>query len=284
MDRAEATGLGIAVVGHGALLAALTLGLVNAVIPPAMNPPMDVSFVDDIGLQSAVPEPATEAPMASVAPEAGPPEEAAPQPVETRPEPLPEPVQPKPLPKIKAEPQPPKVTPKPAPPKATPKAAPPKALPKAVPSQAKSGQGKAEKATGSRLGSDFLKGLGDDAKSKSNRPTGAVMNAQALAGIQQAIQRQIQPCANRQVDPGPGANEIRVTLNLRLREDGSLARTPTVVRTSGVSDENRRYEERVKDLAIAAYRGCSPLRGLPEDLYQTANGGWSNINMSYKLP
>jgi len=275
MDRAEATGVGVAVVGHGALLAALSLGLANAVVPPMMNEPMSVSFVDEIGLQSAVPEPATEAPMASVAPEAGPPEEAAPQPVEAPPEPAPV-IQPKALPKARSEPAPAKVATKPAPPKALPNAA--------APSTAKTGRGKAEKATGSRLGSDFLKGLGDDAKSTSNKPTGAVMSAQALAGIQQAIQRQIQPCANRQVDPGPGANEIRVTLNLRLNSNGSLARRPTVVRTTGVTGENQRYEERVKDLAIAAYTGCSPLRGLPEDLYQTPKGGWSNINMTYKLP
>jgi hypothetical protein len=110
------------------------------------------------------------------------------------------------------------------------------------------------------------------------------MSPIALAGIKSAIQRQIQPCADRQVDPGPGANQIQVTLNLRLNPDGSLAGSPRVVRTSGVNDENSRYEKRVTDLAIAAYRGCSPLRGLPDELYRTANGGWGNINMNYKLP
>ena len=276
MDRAEATGLGIAVAGHGALLAALTLGFAGAVVPPMVNEPMSVSFVDEIGLKSAVPEPATEAPMASVAPDTGPPEEAAPRPVEAPPEPAPA-IQPKALLKAKADPAPSKAPAKPAPPKAVPKEAAPKA-------KAAQGKGKAEKSTGTRLGSDFLKGLGDDAASTSNKPTGAVMDAQALAGIQQAIARQIQPCANRQVDPGPGANQIRVTLNLRLNANGSLARRPTVVRTTGVDADNERYEERVKDLAIAAYTGCSPLRGLPEELYQTSKGGWSNINMTYKLP
>jgi hypothetical protein len=105
-----------------------------------------------------------------------------------------------------------------------------------------------------------------------------------LASIRAAIQRQIQPCADRQVNPGPGANQIQVTLNLKLNPDGSLVGSPAVVRTSGVNDENSRYEKRVADLAIAAYRGCSPLRGLPSELYRTAKGGWSNINMNYKLP
>jgi hypothetical protein len=51
-----------------------------------------------------------------------------------------------------------------------------------------------------------------------------------------------------------------------------------------VDDGNSRYEERIVDLAIAAYTGCSPLRSLPEELYRTPSGGWSNINMNYKLP
>jgi hypothetical protein len=135
------------------------------------------------------------------------------------------------------------------------------------------------------LGRDFLKGIGaDPAPAKAPAASGAVMSAIALAGIKSAIQRQIQPCADRQVDPGPGANQITVTLNLRLRPDGSLAQRPTVVRTAGVTDDNERYEKRVADLAVAAYTGCAPLRNLPEELYQTASGGWSNINMNYKLP
>jgi hypothetical protein len=111
-----------------------------------------------------------------------------------------------------------------------------------------------------------------------------VLSPIALASIKSAIQRQIQPCADRQVNPGPGANEITVTLNLRLNPDGSLAGRPVLVRTLGVDDGNGRYEKRIVDLAIAAYTGCSPLRDLPAEFYRTANGGWSNINMNYKLP
>jgi len=56
------------------------------------------------------------------------------------------------------------------------------------------------------------------------------------------------------------------------------------VRVSGVDDDNARFEERVRDLATAVYRECSPFRGLPPEYYQTADGGWSNINLTYKLP
>jgi len=301
MDRAEATGLGVAAAGHVALIAVLSIGLATASRkPPLLQEPIEVSFVDEIGLKSAVTEVSTEAPAPSVAPLAGPPEEAAAEPVPAPPEPLvppPQPIQPPPQPKLAPRPAPPK----PAPPKAQPRPTPPRPTPpaaKAVPQRpappaarpapkrpAAPAAGAAQRTAGSRLGKDFLKGLGSDpTPSTSQKPTGAVLSPIALAGIKSAITRQIQPCADRQVDPGPGANGIVVTLNVRLNRDGSLAARPSLVRTRGVSEANKRYEKRVVDLAIAAYTGCSPLRNLPEELYRTANGGWSNINMNYKLP
>lgn len=272
MDRAEAGGLGIAIAGHGALLAALSLGFASAVSPPAMNSPIEVSFVDEIGLQSAVTEISTEPPAQSVAPDMGPPEEAAPAEREALPEPAP-------TPKQAVEPAPQKPAPKSAPPKAEPKKqAPPKSTTKSNQS------GKGEKTTGSRLGDDFLKGIGNDpSPSRSQKPTGSVMSTQAAASIGAAIKRQVQPCADRQVNPGPGANQITTAINLRLNRDGSLARRPTVVRQTGITDSNKRYAERVADLAIAAFVGCSPLRGLPEDLYDVPNG-WSNFTLNYSLP
>ena len=312
MDRAEATGLGLALAGHAVLLAILSLGLATATKKPLLSEPMEVSFVEEVGLKSAVAEISTEAPAPSVAPVAGPPEEAAPmpEPVPAPPEPLPPPPRPveaRPQPKVQPPPQP-KVVLKPAPEKPAPqkpaaKAAPAKPAPaKAVPARpapqparpapaaarpkpAAAGSGTAQQTRGSRLGRDFLKGVGSDPKpSTSQKPSGAVLSPIALSGIKSAITRQIQPCADRQVNPGPGASEIVVTLNLRLNPDGSLAARPSVVRTRGVDDANSRYEKRVTDLAVAAYTGCSPLRNLPEELYRTANGGWSNINMNYKLP
>jgi outer membrane biosynthesis protein TonB len=312
MDRAEATGLGLALAGHAVLLAILSLGLATATKKPLLSEPMEVSFVEEVGLKSAVTEVNTEAPAPSVAPVAGPPEEAAPmpEPVPAPPEPLPPPPRPieaRPQPKVQPPPQP-KVVLKPAPQKPAPqkpvtkpapakpvavKPAPARLAPQparpapaaARPKPAAAGSGSAQQTRGSRLGRDFLKGVGSDpTPSTSQKPSGAVLSPIALSGIKSAITRQIQPCADRQVNPGPGASEIVVTLNLRLNRDGSLAARPSVVRTRGVDDGNSRYEKRVTDLAVAAYTGCSPLRNLPEELYRTANGGWSNINMNYKLP
>lgn len=274
IDRAEAAGFGAAIVGHAALLAVLTLGFANASQPPLMTQPIEVSFVEEIGLESAVTEVSPEPPAQSVAPEAGPPEEAAPAPAET-------PAPPQPAPKAAEAPPEPKPVPKQAAKPAPAKPAPAKPQPSKPQAAA---AGKAKATTGSRLGSNFLKGIGSDpSRTRSAQPSGAVMSARALSSISAAIQRQIQPCANRQVNPGPGANQITVRLNLRLNRDGSLSGRPSVAGTLGVNSENRRYEERVKDLAIAAFTGCSPLRGLPDDLY-AVRGGWSNFIFRYKLP
>ncbi len=253
-DRAEWTGTGAAVVFHVALIAALSMSLAS--VNPAPEPPsMEVELVEEVGLRAAAPEPYT-APPPSQAPEIG------------------EAIEPAPAPRVEAPAPTPSI--KPAPPNQQ-KAAPQKAAPqKAVP------QKTAPRV--SRLGDDFLKGIeGSDAPSRPAKAAAATFDARAKASVAALFQRLVQPCADQQVNPGQGANRIRVTVNLRLRPNGSLAGS-SVVRVSGVDDDNARFEERVKDLAIAVYRECAPFRGLPPDLYKTAEGGWSNIHLTYKLP
>jgi outer membrane biosynthesis protein TonB len=322
VERGEKIGLGLAVAGHVLLFGVLSVGFLATPNPVKLKQnPVEVSLVKDVALEAAAPQ-QTEAPSQAVAPDVGEPEEAPP-PAEAPPQPVPAPVpepapQPEPKPVAKPappKPAPPKPAPKPAPapkpvpkPQPKPKPAPPaaeKATAKPAPKKQESaaasskssaapaaskGKGKTEtakgeKPRGSRLGSDFLKGLTaekSDAKPNDAPPSAARVDGKALAAIQQAIARQIQPCADRQVDPGPGANQIVTTLNLRLNRDGSLSATPTVVRQSGVDDDNRRYARRVVDLGVAAFKGCSPLK-LPAEYYSTANGGWSNINYNWKL-
>ena len=48
-------------------------------------------------------------------------------------------------------------------------------------------------------------------------------------------------------------------MRLQLTRSGRLLVPPQVIGTSGVDDENARYEERVKDLAVATFTGCAPL-------------------------
>ena len=85
------------------------------------------------------------------------------------------------------------------------------------------------------------------------QPPGAVMSAQAAANIAQAITRQVQPCADRQVYPGPGAERIVTSLALSLNPDGSLRGRPRMTGQRGIDDENRRYAQRVADLAVNAF-------------------------------
>ena len=246
-DRAELAGTGAAIVFHVALIAALSMSLASITHQPE-PPSMEVELVEDVGLQSAAPQSIPAPPPPSQASEIG-------EAIERVPVPAPRIEAPSPVPSIK-----------PAPPKPL-KAAPPKPAPRV-----------------SRIGDDFLKGIaGADAPSRPARPAAATFDARAKASVAALFQRLVQPCADNQVNPGDGANRIRVTVNLRLRPNGSLA-SSSVVRVSGVDDDNGRYEERVKDLAVAVYRECAPFRGLPAELYKTDQGGWSNINLTYKLP
>ena len=272
LDRAEVAGTGAAIAFHAALIAALSLSLAH-VARPAEPPPMEVEMVDEVGLQPAAPPTVAAPPPPSEAPE----QAQIPSPPQPEPAPTPQ-VAPTPVPKLapanslaaqiaQLRPTPPRpAASRPAPAKATP-AKPAPAQPRA-----------------SRLGADFLKGIADaPASSAPAHAAAPAISASAMAGIQQAIRRQVQPCADRQVNPGPGASRIKVKLHLVLNRSGHLTSPPQVVGTSGVDDDNSRYEERVKDLAVATYKGCAPLTGLPQELYQTANGGWSNINMTYSL-
>ena len=270
IDRAELAGTGAALAFHVALVVALSINLARVDTPPE-PPSMEVELVDDIALTSAAPQAIATPPPAAQAPEVG---EA-------------EPIEPTPAPMVMPTPPPPTITPAPPRPAPAVKPAPPvkrvvtrPAKPTAKPAPART----APRA--SRIGDDFLKGIAADAPAKSTapaRPSAATFSAAAKADVASAIAAQIRPCALRQRALGEGANRIRVVLNIRLTRAGRLQGAPTVVRTSGVDEDNAQYEELVKDQAIASYRECAPLR-LPAELYQTAQGGWSNINMTYRLP
>jgi hypothetical protein len=254
--RVEQAGLGVSIAAHFALFGILSLGLLASPAPlvvPAT--PVDVQLVDEVGLEAASPQPATEAPAPSVAPEVGLPERDVP-PSDAVPLPKPEAV-------AKPDPKPALVRP----------AA--KAVQKPVPQIIKP-----VPPRGSRLGSDFLKGISDQqSTSTSQTPRTVKVGAREMAGLVDAIRRQVQPCADRINNPGPGANAISTKLNLRLNQDGSFAARPVVLSQSGTNDENGRYAKRVGELAASAFVQCAPF-ALPAELYE----GWKNFNLNYKLP
>lgn len=304
LDRSRAIEFGASAAIHVALFAGLSLVLLTPPKPPPPPPPMDVTIADDVGLVATAPQNVTP-PAQSQAPELGKPEDAAP--AAPAPEPQPVPVKPAPAPKV-AEPAPPKPRPAPVPPpkpaavaKPQPQKPSPAAAPRPQPAKARpapsgalagvvgrTGAGTTPGAAsrtprGSSLGG-VMSGLGATPNnSKSATAQGATMSAAAAMNIGQKIKQQIQPCADRQVNPGPGAERIRVTMRLRINRDGTLAARPTIEGHDGVDADNARYQRQVDDRAIASFMGCQPLRGLPPDLYDVPNG-WNNFLYRYKLP
>ena len=339
MERAEKQGLAVAAVGHLALFALLSLGLLSARIPkPPLADTMDVTIADMAGMQSAAPKLSAEAPKASEAPEQGKPEDSAPPPPAPAPTPLPpepKPPAPEPTPP-KPEPAPPKPTPKPVPPKpekAEPKpekpkpekpkpekAKPEKAKPqkpvpeksakpapdRAAPDRSASTRSTATASTskkppglpsdflkdlpkdtgsgrttgtakpkGSRLGKDFLKGIGSDAAGKADAPRAAAVSARSMAGIGALIREQVKPNYNPPTG-GADAASIVSTLEITMARDGTVQNV-AVVGHKGVNGTNGAYVRQADDAAIRAVRRSSPLH-LPSDLY---DGGWQSITLNF---
>lgn len=241
--------------------------------------------------QPAPPQPPAPAPPPRPAPAQRTPPRPAPE-ARTPPRPTPEAPTPRLVPRAQPRPKPAPAAPPAAPPRRTPTppaarsapAAPARtAQPAPRPGNGASPGAAATRARASRLGSEIRLGQ-SDRPAPANAPAAqAQMTGPALQNIVSMIQRQVQPCANRQINPGPGASEIRVVLNLRLARDGSLMGQPRVAGHSGVDDDNRIYVTPVDRAAIAAFVGCAPLRGLPPELYDVP-GGWSNVTLRYKLP
>lgn len=264
MDRAELAGTGAAIAFHVALIAALSLSLAHVARPPE-PPAMEIELVDEVGLQRAAPSVVPASATSSQAPEQA--QQLAPPP----------PLPPTTAPEGAEEPQP---TPVPQPP--TPAARPMPAPVGPAPPQAAPARTTPAKPFVSRIGADFLKGIPDPPSSGPPRPAAARFDVAAKASVSDAIRRQIQPCANDQPFVGEGANRITLLLNLRLDRSGRLQGSPSVVSVSGVDEDNGRYVDVVKDQARRVYAQCSPLR-LPADLYSTPDGGWSNINIRYRV-
>ena len=212
MERTEKIGLGVATAGHVLLFGLLSAGFLSTPNPLKLkSPPMDISLVDEVALESTAPQISTQPPPASAAPEQGPTEDAKPAPEPApAPEPTPAPPEPKPVPKPLPKPTPPKPVakevpkpqPKPAPPKkevaktpAKPKPAPEKPAPKAKPAPEKPAakakpapeKPKAAAAAPSKAKSD-AKGKSDapakaSGTGKADKPKGSLLGKDFLKGI-----------------------------------------------------------------------------------------------------
>ena len=286
--REEGFGLVLAVALHAGLLALLVLRPADR--PPPLPERIAVTISDTVGLTDTSPQPRAQA-APETAPTLG---EPAPAPV-VMPEPQPEPKPVvKPSPRLQPEPQPvpkPVARPSPAPrPVAVAKPSPAPAKPVAVSRNrpdpiaealagSRSAPAKTEKPVktpgGSRIGSDFLKGIpGGQSTGKATTPPAAAIGPEVVAGLKSAIARQLKP---HWVSPQGAEIEQLVTVVMwNLNPDGSLDGAPRVVRQQGITESNRAQAQRHAEQAIRAVRLAAPF-DLPPQYYET----WKRPSFSF---
>jgi len=276
MTRTDQKGLGLAVVAHLLLFAALTISIAKRV--PPVQPPqeaMDVQLVDAVGLRSAAPNPATEAPQEMQAPEQAAPQEApppAPSPTPPQPKPIqekPQPTPPSPAPALKPKPQPPQ-----------------KALTdilKDVRATAKSEQAgsdaraKADRASAEKVGA-LLKGVLGASKGKGENARASI-SGPALNGVLAELARQVHRCYDLGALAGTPAMSIVTVLHIRYNRDGTLAAPPQIVsQPAGITSANQVYAQQIAEVARRAVLRCQPVN-LPAELYQ---GGWDDRNFVFR--
>jgi outer membrane biosynthesis protein TonB len=298
MEKSERLGLSVAVVGHVALFAALSLGIASRSELKMPTDPLTVTLTDEVGLVSQSPSPNTEAATAT-APEIAPEVEKAapvqePEPAPTPPVKRPEPPAPKaierpspPKPKAAEKPRPAPV-PKPArstpPPPAKPQ---PKAAEKPKPAPPKdtserrrpdkpAAKPAAQAPRAPRIGKDFLEGVTDKAStSRSQTPPAAAAGPAVVASLQRELLRQVKP---HWVPPtGADAELLRTRVVVRLDEQGNIVGTPSAS-TTGVNASNRAQEALHKERAIAAVRRAAPFK-FPAQYYSE----WQTIEPTFYL-
>jgi hypothetical protein len=285
MDRSEQAGLGVAVVGHLVLFAALSLSLLQAPeLPKIINPPVEVELVDEIALKTTAPKPAP-----APAPEAAP---APPEPMAPPPTPVPAPPPPKPVPTPTPKPTP-APTPKPIPkvmpaksalPKPTSaKPAPAKPAP-AKPAPAKPAPAKPQQNRAPGLSRNILAGIGDapsnvTTTTPTRSTTTAAQPAQEAgpavkAAIAAEIRRQLKP--HWKSPTGADVELLKTTLVVHLNKDGSISGTPELLSQTGVNDSNRAQARLHVDQAIKAVRLAAPFQ-LPVAYYDA----WKEIRPNF---
>ncbi|HYI39628.1 MAG TPA: TonB C-terminal domain-containing protein [Allosphingosinicella sp.] len=282
MDRAEATGFGVATAGHLALLAALTFGLATTQMPVAKSDAIEVSFVEDVGLESTAPAPSAAEPAPLLAPEEGPPEPAMPAPPQVQPAPQPPVARaPAPTPAPTPKPAPRAATPKPAPAPArpTPRAAQPKAAPskappaKAAPAKAASAaKGNNARPTG-RL-SGLLTGVSDrKTESRSTATPAAAAGPAVQASLGAEIRRQIKP--HWKAPTGADSEQLRTEVIIALAQDGRVTDI-RIVGTTGQTASNRPQVPLHREHAERAVRLASPFK-LPAQYYDA----WKSLRFNF---
>ncbi|MEO6093772.1 MAG: hypothetical protein ABIT04_10720 [Novosphingobium sp.] len=277
----ERIGLITAVALHVAIAAVFLLHR-PAPPPPALPDRVTVTISEEVGPASTSPQPAARA-APDVAPQLGEPQPAPPQPAIVNPPVVP-PAPADPAPLARPAPTPPLARPQPkaapAPPvraaqpqKAKPAPAPRRpAATKTVATRAKPAVDTRNKpAGGSRIGTDFLKGVPAAEAGDSRDPPAAAIGPAVRASLASAISRQLKPYWA--APQGADAELLVTVLAFNLNPDGSLDGSPRVVRQSGITDANRAQADRHAEQALRAVELAAPF-DLPDEYFDA----WKHVS------
>lgn len=264
MDRAERTGLGIALVGHALLFGALSVSLMRPIpkLPP-LNPPIDVALVDAKALTTAAPDAVREAsapPEESAAPAAVAPAPPTPVTAPPPPQPVVAPPRPKPAPKAVATPAP-KAAARPAPtPAQKPAATPSKKVAAAAPRPSRLGNLGAQLSQAASSESQ-RPGTGRGTAEKGSGTPAAKTAAQLEASFIQAMFAKLRKYWR--APTGVDAELLKTQLTVTLKPDGSIG-TITVTSQSGDNENNANLKALHAERAINAVRRAAPFDLPPE--------------------
>ena len=245
MDRAERTGFGIAAAAHVLLFVALSLGYLAVKTPiPSKRQPIEVSLVDEVGLESGAPQISNAPPAPKLGESEAPIEPPAPAPV-----PAPAEARSAPEPKQAVTPTPPSV--KQTPPKAT------------------------QHPPAGRL-NGLLEGLSDsDSDSRSTAPPAATVTPGVQSSLAAEVRRQLKP--HWQPPSGADVEQLKTVLRINLARDGSVT-SINFVTTTGINASNRTQADLHRERAIKAVRLASPFN-LPPQYYD----GWKSMTVNFDL-
>jgi protein TonB len=227
----ERLGLLFALIAHGLVLGALALQAMRAPAVVEVPDRIAVSLAEEVALEAAAPELATEAAAAAAPTLAEKPRPAPPQVDKPR-----ERVRPTPAPTSRAAT--PRPTRTPAPP--------------------------VEQGGGTRLGENFL-GEGSGTRDENAPVPAAEIGRSERASLVQAISRQLRPYWD--APNGLDAEKLVTLVTWRLNQDGGIAGSPTCSATQGITDSNRTQAARHCELAIRAIRRAAPFE-LPPKYYE----------------
>ncbi len=272
MDRADRTGLGIAILGHALLFGALSVSLLRptAKLPP-LNPPIEVELIDAKSLVTAAPDAVREA---SAPPAAQTPAAAAPEPVAAPPPPTPVAAPPPPKLVAVAKAPPKKVEPRPL--AKTADAPKPKKVETPATPLAKADAKAQAKPRPSRLGGLGAQ-LSQAASSENARAPGTGRGTAAQGSGTPATKTAAQLEASFiqalfvkikrywRAPTGVDAELLRTQLVVTLKPDGSVG-SITVVSQSGDNENNSNLKALHAERAVNAVRRAAPF-DLPSEHY-----------------